>query len=413
MTTKKWLRHAIAACVAMGSLIASTASEAAYFSKLIVFGDSTVDSGYYRALPSPGGGTTYNAYWAAAVAAGAGAPTSSPGQVYPQVLASYFGLKADPANQGGTNFATSGAKNIDINTSENGGFKSAIPIATQIENYLSASGGLADPNALFLVSSGGNDISFAIGRAGAGPYPNDPSAYLTTAATGLATAIARLKNAGAQTIVVAKNQPSSTTGTNVIVQYAVNFSETLFSTLTNQGVNYITADVYSVMLSIFSKPASYGFTSTSTLAGHTACTAPPGVTTAWGLLCSSNPNSPSTFSSANADQTNLYADDQHLSTAGQKIIADYVYKLLLQSGAINFAPANCLFNWAEKTYSQVLSPAGATSMTSGVYYFRWYPGTQIYVGISSVDSHVYYLPAGGSVADLGLAQSWFQVSGCQ
>src|ERR1700750_2762731 len=98
--------------------------------QFIGFGDSTIDSGYYRALPNPGGGATFNALWPAAVAAGAGKPTSSPGLMSSEALAAQFGLSAAPSNQGGSNYATSGAKNVDVNTAVNGGFQQAIPTVT-------------------------------------------------------------------------------------------------------------------------------------------------------------------------------------------------------------------------------------------------------------------------------------------
>jgi outer membrane lipase/esterase len=119
------------------------------FSQVIVFGDSNEDSGYYRALPNPGGSATYNAYWPAAVAAGAGAPTSRPGLISSEHLASYFGITLLPANQpGGTNYATSGAKNVTVNSAATGGFRRAIPTVTQISNYLVAAGA-ANPTALY------------------------------------------------------------------------------------------------------------------------------------------------------------------------------------------------------------------------------------------------------------------------
>jgi outer membrane lipase/esterase len=60
------------------------------------------------------------------------------------------------------------------------------------------------------------------------------------------------------------------------------------------------------------------------------------VTSAWALLCSSNPASPSTFVSPNADQTFLFADDQHLTSAGQKIQADYIYSLIVAPSEISY-----------------------------------------------------------------------------
>jgi len=38
----------------------------------------------------------------------------------------------------------------------------------------------------------------------------------------------------------------------------------------------------------------------------------------------------------NADQTRLFADDQHLTTAGQKILADYEYSLIVAPSGISF-----------------------------------------------------------------------------
>ena len=83
-------------------------------------------------------------------AQGQGKPTSSPGLMSSEALAAQFGLSAAPSNQGGSNFATSGAKNVDVNTAINGGFQQAIPTVTQINNYLAANGGRANPNALGL-----------------------------------------------------------------------------------------------------------------------------------------------------------------------------------------------------------------------------------------------------------------------
>ena len=98
------------------------------------------------------------------MADGAGAPTTNPGLMSPQVLAAYFGLTAFPSNQpGGTDFATSGAKDVTINNAQTGGFTSAIPTVTQIANYLAANHG-AGSNTLFLIGSGGNDVSFALGQ---------------------------------------------------------------------------------------------------------------------------------------------------------------------------------------------------------------------------------------------------------
>jgi outer membrane lipase/esterase len=408
MLRTRWIRtlvHAITG--AATALSAFAACAAPVFSQLVVFGDSTVDSGYYRALSDPGSNATYNGYWAAAVAAGAGIPTSSPGRMYPQVLASNLGLTANPSNQaGGTNYATSGAKNVDVNSAANGGFRAAIPTVTQIANHLAEKHNQADPNALYLISSGGNDVSFAAGLSGNGPYPSDPAAYMTSRAISLATAIASLKSAGAKNFVVA-NQPASFPLNDATQrQLRATYNQSLFSSLASQGVTVIQADINSVRLAINSNPAQYGFTTVSNAAGNTACTPPPGVTTAWGLLCSSNAGAPSTFASPTADTTRLFADDQHLATAGQKIIAEYIYGLLTY-----YTSADCLFNWAERNFPLLFSPAGASSNTLSPFYYRFYSATNAYLGTSSADNHVYYLGSAGFL-DAGLLTIWLQTAGC-
>jgi hypothetical protein len=55
---------------------------------------------FIKRLGVRGGGDKFNIAFAAAIAAGGtGAPTNTPGLMNSQVLAAYFGLTADPANQ--------------------------------------------------------------------------------------------------------------------------------------------------------------------------------------------------------------------------------------------------------------------------------------------------------------------------
>jgi outer membrane lipase/esterase len=308
------------------------------FNQVNVFGDSTVDSGYYKILSNPGGSATYNSYWTAAVAAGAGAPTTNPGPMNSQILASYFGLSALPADQGGTDYATSGAKNVTVNDAQTGGFAAAIPTTTQISNYLAANDGRANPNALYLISSGGNDVSYALGQTGLGPFPANPSAYVISAASDLASSIASLQAAGARYIIVPDLPYSFPTGASNANERQIRllYVQTLWSSLSADGVQFIPADLNAFRLAVASNPAEFGFISISNAVGHTACTDPAGVTTAWALLCSANPSAPSHLVAPNAEQTYLFADDQHYTTAGQKIEADYYYSLLTAPGEISY-----------------------------------------------------------------------------
>jgi len=325
--------------IVVASLLAVGRPAAAQsFNQFFGFGDSTIDSGSYRILNSPGGGAAFDALWPSAVAAGAGKPTTSPGPVSSEALAALFGLTAIPADQGGSNYATSGAKNVTINTAATGGFTAAIPTVTQIANYLAATGGRANGNAIYLISSGGNDVSYALGGTGTGPFPANPTAYLQSAAASLSGAVASLQAAGGRYFVVPNLPfsfpPGGGAGNATTRQARLTYSQALWSDLAASGVNFVPADYNAVRLAIAATPSAFGFQFIDTT--NVACTQPAGVTTAWALLCSSNPAAPSHLVSPNAEQIYLFADDQHLTTAGQTILADYEYSLIVAPSEISY-----------------------------------------------------------------------------
>ena len=76
------------------------------------------------------------------------------------------------------------------------------------------------------------------------------------------------------------------------------------------------------------------------------------------------------------------------------------------------ANINCLFNWAERTFPGLLAPTGFATAVSGVYSFRYYAATGSYLGVSSVDNHVYLLGADGQLHDEGLMTTWMPQAGC-
>jgi outer membrane lipase/esterase len=232
----------------------------------------------------------------------AGAPTTNPGLMNSQFLAAFFNLTANPANTtGGTNYATSGAKNLTINSAATGGFTAAIPTSTQIRNYVSAHGGVADSQALYLIWSGDNDVTYANGDTGTSPPP-DPNSYVMEAAEDLGGDIMFLQTSGAQHIMVAGlayNYPTGSS-TDAVNHRALKllYTNTLFSNLTSLGVTYYQADTNKVRLAISANPSNYGFTNIGTGAGQMGCTQPSGVTTAWALLCSSDASAPAIFAAA-------------------------------------------------------------------------------------------------------------------
>lgn len=288
------------------------------FNQTIGFGDSTLDSGWYRNSATPPNSTnaTFNADFATAVAQGAGKPTTSPGLMSIEVLANYWGLAANPANQpGGTNYATGDAMNRLPTTSGN---QNAVPTATQIGNYLAATGGAANPNALYVISSGGNDAL----QAGA------TATSTTLAASDLVAAVGRLRDAGARYIIVPNLFASAEILTAPQRALLATYNSALWSGLAATGINFIPADINSVLVAVRGN-AAFGFT-----ASGPACTQPAGIASGWALLCS-RASSISTLVTPDAAQTHLFADNLHLSSAGQRIIADYEYSLLVAPSMIS------------------------------------------------------------------------------
>ena len=77
------------------------------------------------------------------------------------------------------------------------------------------------------------------------------------------------------------------------------------------------------------------------------------------------------------------------------------------------AGLECLLNWAEGNYPGLFSPAGAKTQVSGVYAYRYYPGTNAYVGLSSADNTVNYMGADGVIHNEGALAGWLATAGCQ
>lgn len=85
----------------------------------------------------------------------------------------------------------------------------------------------------------------------------------------------------------------------------------------------------------------------------------------------------------------------------------------LATGVAKVSPADCLFNWAEKNYPSLFSPAGGQSLYAYSYQYRYYPYSRYYLGVSSDNYHVYYLDPKGYLGDAGELLGWLNTAGCQ
>jgi outer membrane lipase/esterase len=198
-------------------------------------------------------------------------------------------------------------------------------------NYLASRGSAANPQALYVISSGGNDVTFALDNFST---LSSRETYLANQAAALATAIRNIQVTGAQHILV-----NGLGGSGTLPTF---YTQALFSDLSALGVNFIGADIKALLQAIQANPTLYGFTAATVLPGvpgtgtTSACVWTGGTTqTGWGQWCA-NTTTPSTqyayLRSADAEQTSLFSDDQHFSAAGQALEAAYDFSLISPAG---------------------------------------------------------------------------------
>lgn len=124
------------------------AAQAAPFSQVVVFGDSLTDTG--------------NAF----LYTGGALPATPPyfggrfsdGPLWIDYVGAALGLPVNPFLAGGTNYAAGGAE------TGTGGIVPGTGVSSQVAVYLTANPSL-DPNALFVLTGGGNDLIAAVSGA--------------------------------------------------------------------------------------------------------------------------------------------------------------------------------------------------------------------------------------------------------
>jgi outer membrane lipase/esterase len=301
----------------------------AQFSGIVFFGDSNTDSGRYLYLPAVKGNP--------ASFASAGAYTTNPGPMWSNALGSYFGFAVAPSDApgGGNNYAGGGARVVFEDPATN-----AWSTASQIAAYLASTGGVANPNALYIYNIGVNDLKPGT-TGGLGNIVNPPSLTgIATLAQQAASQVAGLAAAGARYILVPNMisiaSPAAGTASgfgfnaNVAASRAL-YEQTVWGTLAADGIRFIPADFNSVYNFVLLHPAPFGITNTNV--NTPAC----GPATA-------APNcGPANYVVPNAAQTYFYADGPlspsgggHLASAMQKVEADYYYSLIVAPSEISF-----------------------------------------------------------------------------
>lgn len=298
------LRNALAAGAA--ALACSAGPAAAQWSGFTFFGDSLTDAGSYQ----PG------------LPAGVGRFTTNPDLVWAQLLGARYGFTITPSNQGGTDYAYGGARVVLLPGFPNQSpTAAAVPIATQISQQL---GRGIDPNTVYAVWGGANDVFVQLGLAQAGTITSaQAQAAVVLAATQYVQQVAALQAAGAQNLIVFNlpdigrspgGQAGGAAAAAQISAIAGLYNSTVQAGLEALGGNVLRIDMTALFNEVLANPGAFGLTNVTT----PACTGVPS-----SLVCS-----PQNLVAPNANQTHLFADGVHPTGAGHAVIAAVVASLL-------------------------------------------------------------------------------------
>ncbi|MCY7354742.1 MAG: autotransporter domain-containing protein [Lysobacter sp.] len=292
----------LAAALALGAAPAFAQT----FSQTIFFGDSLTDAGYFRPLLP------------ASVQPVTGQFTTNPGFVWAQYLADFYGTSAAPNGNGqvGPNYAAGGAR---VSSANPGPLGPPPPLTAQLSNYLASTGGRADPNALYTVWGGANDL-FA-----ASAVPAQAQAIIGSAVAAQVGIIGQLQSAGARYILVPLIPDLGLTpafraqGPAVQAQVtglATAYNNALLGAIGASGARVIPLDTFHLLQEIVGNPGIYGFRNVT----GTACQ--PQIT-AQSLTCN-----PTTYVTPDAPDAYAFADGVHPTTGAHKILADYAVSVI-------------------------------------------------------------------------------------
>ena len=251
--------------ISLGSLMAAAAAPT--YDAIYVFGDSYCDVG--------------NDY----IATGGAEPLSPPyyngrfsnGPIWIEHVAGGMHLPMLPALAGGTDYAFGGA----FATATVGGIPS---VPDQVGLYLTATKGKADPNALYIIEGGGNDILDATGGSA------DALGFKIAAA--IAGSELLLRQAGARHFlipnlfnvgVIPAGQANATFDLAAVQATNKYLNDFLAVEDWLEGVRIMRLDVFSLIQSLGTDPTHYGFTNITTPCLTTVICSDPDHTFFWDI----------------------------------------------------------------------------------------------------------------------------------
>ena len=304
--------HFVLAIAILFSL--ATGVRAQTFNSVVVFGDSLSDTGNIAQLYKLPAGTSF---------------TTNPDPVWAEIVAQAFGSSAANSLAGGTNYSWGGAC-----VNPNGPCENPVPTTEQQINQL-LSGGNADPDTLYMIWGGVNDIS-AVARNNS----SDPQGALDgvlEAAGAYVDQIRDLQDAGARYVVVL-NLPDA--GKTINAQRAgaaaaaglsaltSAYNEALDTGISSQEHEIVPVNIFALMDEIIEDPGNYGFTN----ADGIACTPGSNPLRPNGglesIVCGPTDSGYLSPPDPDTDEKYLFADGSHPSGAVHAAVASTVISTL-------------------------------------------------------------------------------------
>lgn len=256
-----WGQRCVKGLAGMTLALAGALAHAGPYSAMYVFGDSLSDVGNAAAFTS--GLWPSSTYYTDGTVSG----RFTNGTNFVDGLSGYLGLSVTPSLAAGTDYAYGGAR---VGSS-------VVPAFTaQINTFVTGLPGTgADPNALYVVWIGANDMFDAIEAAAAANSLAPVASGVGSAMAGIATGIGALAASGAQHFLV-MNLPDlsltpairglGSTQLSTLAQGAsMGFNGALANLVgTTLGALDITLfDVFGAQTEVANNPAAYGFTNTT------------------------------------------------------------------------------------------------------------------------------------------------------
>lgn len=384
----------LAAAVAL-ALCATTTAQAQVFTDAVSFGDSLTDNGNIAQIYAYPAGNSF---------------TTNPDSVTAELIAAAFGFDQINSMAGGHNFAYGGAcaqNNSASFTCVNS--PGSFSLGTQLSTYLTAHDGAADPNALYTMWGGANDIFTA-----AQTYPSTAQTVTATSAVAMASLIGTLQNAGAR-YIVAFNLPDigmtpqfrGTSYQGTFSALSVVYNSTFNQGLASLGDGIIPINVFGLVNEVLADPSRYGLANVTGM----ACT---GSSIACGPTGSGLPY---TYADG-TNETYLFADGIHPTGAGHQLLASAVIATIAAPGQVSVAgevPLQVYEDHRGVINNEIFTLRGIERPEGDVRGFaNLQLGNQQYdagTNTSAVDSNVFTLTAGtdfryNDTSSLGVAVSF-------